>query len=217
MKKIKSRELSVKKLVKALFIVLSGIVVITVVLVGLFFGYLSYKGHQDSIKETQIHKKFHEEVAKIPNFEVKSFKLWEGDSIVEIKVKDKGTVRFWYGIDGIPRIDSIDKYSTSYDCFNIDSQGNKQSYAFTKGLVLDKNSIFKQWFPFEVNTLKDLDMRYNDIIKILETFQKNLTKVEYKDNWGIRKVVGQPNSDFAVRPDKNKNDITCYLFTQSTY
>jgi hypothetical protein len=217
MKTVKGTNPALKKVLKLLFIVLAGLVVVTALLICLFFGYMTYKAHQDKAKEEKIDVKFHQEVSQTPSIQVKSFKLWEGDSIVELEVKNKGTVMMWYGLDGTPRLDRIGNFSTSYDCFNVDNQGNKKSYAFTTGLILDKDSAFQKWFPFEVNNLNDLVLRYDDIIKILETFPKNPSKVEHKDSWGTREVVGQSNNDFVVRPDKNKSNVACDLFSQSAY
>lgn len=217
MKATEQKNFSLKRVLKPLLIIVVGLVVIGALLIGLFFGYIAYTAHQDKVKEDKIDIKFHQEVSQTPNVQVKSFKLWEGDSIVELDIKDKGTVRMWYGVDGVPRIDNIGKYSTSYDCFNVDAQGNKKSYAFTSGLVLDNDSAFKKWFSFEVNNLNDLVVKYDDIIKVLESFPKNPTRVKHKDSWGTREVVGQSNNDFVVKPDKNKVNVTCDLFTQTGY
>ena len=76
--------------------------------------------------EKQIDIKFHKEILKVPQLKVVSFKLWEGDSIVQAEIEKKGIIMFWYGIDGVPRIDSIGHYSTSYECFYVNSKGEKE-------------------------------------------------------------------------------------------
>ncbi len=176
-----------------------------------FVIYFRLQGLEDEKLEKIIDQKFHQEASQVPELKVKSFKLWEGDSMVEAEVLDKGTVYFWYGIDGVPHIDRINKYSSSWECFYIDNKGKKTNYAYTRGLVLDKESDFKKWFPFEVNSLKELVQRYDDIQKVLATFPKNPETIPFHDRSGDRDVVKKSNPEFILK-DKLKENVYCDLF-----
>ena len=143
------------------------------IIIFLVIAYIVYWSIDYAIKEGIVDKKFHKEVLQVPQVNVTFFNLWEGDARVNAEIKDKGFVAFWYGTDGVPRIVRIKKFLTEFECFNVDGEGNKIGYGHTRNLELVKNSKFKQWFPFEVNNLKDLVNKYDEIVQILDTFPKN--------------------------------------------
>jgi hypothetical protein len=122
------------------------------------------------VEEQIINQKFHAEVKQYPQIHVNNFMLWEGDSRVDITIKNKGRVTMWYGVDGVPRIEYIGNFGTMFGCFYVDKNGKNQESAYTTDLWLDKTSPYKKWFSFEVNTLGDLVNHYDDITKILTTF-----------------------------------------------
>lgn len=161
--------------------------------------------------EKKINQEFHREIINIPQLQVTSFKLWERDSIVQATVADKGKMVFWYGRDGVPRINSIGSYSTSYDCFIL-SNGRKTGYAFSMNLVLNEESKFHKWFPFEVNTLKDLVDRYDAIIDILRTFPQKPIMVSFTDISGVRQVVQNPNPEYVLLEQSRGKEVACDLF-----
>lgn len=155
----------------------------------------------DKRDEEIIDKKFHAEVAAIPQIKVNRFFLWEGDSHADITIANKGSVFFWYGKDGVPRIEGIGSYPIPFVCYYVDTQGNKTNYAYNMPLVLDKKTtLYKKWFLFEVNNLNDLVSRYDDIIQALNTLPKNPEMVDFKDSWGKRSVVKNPNPNFILKP-----------------
>ena len=101
--------------------------------------------------------------------------------MVTVDVENKGEVRFWYGKDGVPRIDNLGQYSTFYTCFYVDKNGKKTDYAFDTGLVLNKEGEYAKWFNFQVNNLKDLVEKYDSISAVLATFPKNPETIPFED------------------------------------
>lgn len=159
----------------------------------------------DKYYEFIIDKKFHTEVRNIPQMTVTKFMLWEGDSMVNLNIEGKGPVSFWYGINGVPRIQAIGPYPIPFVCFYVDNQNKKIGYAYDTALVLDKNTkLYEKWFPFQVNNLQDLVDKYDEIIRVLGTFPKDPEMVEFEDKtWGKRLVVKNPNPDFILRQRPN--------------
>lgn len=151
--------------------IIGGIIVFIIFLFGLFAitVFALFYNPEQKQAEKLIEKKFYQEVSQLPQLKVNSFSLWEGDSIVLAEVEGKGMVNFWYGKSGYPRIMTIDSVETSSYCYYADTN----EYAYTTSLTLYKGSKFQQWFPFEINNLKDLVDRYNDIVAVLKTFRSS--------------------------------------------
>lgn len=168
----------------------------------------------DKYFEIIIDKKFHAEVKNIPQITITKFMLWEGDSMVDLNIEGKGSTSFWYGVDGVPRIEAIGPYPIPFVCFYVDDQGNKTGYVYDTALVLDKNTkLYEKWFPFKVNNLQDLVDKYDSIIKVLGTFPKNPEMVEFEDKtWGKHLVLKNPNPDFNLKDKHNGKDIACDLY-----
>lgn len=180
-----------------------------ILLVGFFLvGDQILNKHEEKI----IQNKFQQEIAQVPELSVKSFKLWEGDSIVVAEVKNKGEVQFWYGENGIPRLDRINGTTTSYDCFFVNEKGEKIGYVFTKGLILNEGSAFKKWFPVEINNLQDLVHNYDQVVAVLHTFPRNSTFKAFEDSWGTRDVLVTSNPDFTVIEQYRGKTVYCDLF-----
>lgn len=203
-----------KNIVLLLLKIVGIFVVLAFVSILIFISYFKIKAYKDSQIEKQIDLKFHQEVVQIPQMKIKSFKLWEGDSIVEAEIENKGSVMFWYGKDGVPRIERIGSYSTSYDCFYVNDKGEKKSYAFTTGLVLDSNSNFGKWFPFKVHNLKDLAEKYDSIVQVLDRFPKNPAEVNFKDNWGERQVLKESDLEYTLTQELHGKKVQCDLFSR---
>lgn len=167
----------------------------------------------DKYYESIIDKKFHQEVSTISQIKVKRFMLWEGDSMVDLDIQDRGVVSFWYGIGGVPIIQAIGLYYIPFVCFYVDNQGNKTGYAYDTLLGLDKNNKYQKWFPFQVNNLQDLVDKYDEIIRVLETFPKNPEMVEFEDKtWGTQRVLKNPNPNFTLIDRYKGKDIACDLY-----
>jgi len=131
---------------------------------------------------------------------------------VTAEVENKGEVRFWYGLNGLPRIENIGPYSTTYYCFYVDSLGKKIGYAYDIDLDLDKGGAFAKWFPFQIHNLKDLVENYNNILGVVATFPKNPETVPFEDSWGKRTVIKQSNPNFTVKQQSQGKEVWCDLF-----
>lgn len=189
-------------------LLISILVLIPLIIIGLV-GASWYWGFQDSRNEKIIDKEFHQDIKKYPTIKVKTFKLWEGDSMVTLDIPQKGEVSFWYGVDKVPRIESIGKYTTLFTCFNINKNREKVSYAYDYDLWLDSRSPYTKWFHFQVNTIGDLLHYYNDIRHVLKTFPQNPPLVDFHDGYGERKVLKNLDLNFQIKP---KNNIVCDLY-----
>lgn len=200
-----------KNTLLGLIVVASAISLLFLIKFGAILGLIAFLNYNDARKEKIIDQKFHQEVAQIPEIKVKSFKLWEGDSIVILDIKNKGEVYLWYGEDGVPRIESLEKYSTSYTCFYVDEKGKKTGYVYDINLGLRKDNAYAKWFPFHVTNLKELVNRYDDIVKIVATFPKDPKTIPFKDSWGTRDVIEKSNPNFVVKESLFWREIWCDL------
>jgi len=173
-----------------------------------FFVYLDFKYKQD---EKIIDQKFHQEILRVPQMKITSFQLWEGDSMVTAEIENKGEVKFWYGLDGVPRIDNIDGHSTMYTCFYVDPNGKKIGYAYDTELSLKNNGQFTKWFPFEINNLSGLVERYDEIEKVLVSFPVISETVPFKDMTGERQVLEKSDPNFVVKQQLFGREVWCDL------
>lgn len=187
---------------------------LVLLLIGSFAGWLWWKGQRDKKIEQVILKEFYADVKNNPEITVKRFMLWEGDSIADIDIKDKGHVNMWYGDDNVPIISTIGDYSTSFGCYYVDKNNKKLESVYSLDLDLDHDSEFRKWFPFEVNTLKDLVVNYDDIIAVLKTFPSNPELIEFKDKSGQHYVRKTPDRDFMITTSYNNRQVQCDLYTQ---
>jgi hypothetical protein len=185
-------------------------VIIAICFIAALPAYIGFWFLRNWYDEKIIDHKFHQDITQYPNVKVTKFMLWEGDSMVTIEIPKKGTVRFWYATDQVPRIDAIGKYETSFDCFNIDSEGNKK-YVYSTGLWLSNSNPYTKWFSFTVETIGDLIAHYNDIIKVLDTFPKNPKTVDVHFSGGEREMLVKSNPDFILKPE-GKNSPVCDLY-----
>ena len=166
----------------------------------------------DRKAEKNIGLKFHQEISNIPEIKVNSFKLWEGDSIVDMEILNKGNVHLWYGRNSVPRIDSIGGIGISQVCYYIDRNGTNIGYAGDVSLTLDKDHYYKKWFPFDVLNLQDLVNKYDEIKKVVSTFPKNPeTEIFHDKLWGDRYVVKNPDPNFIVYRKIDNKEVACDL------
>lgn len=166
------------------------------------------------IKEKIIDREFHSDIKQFPDIKIAKFMLWEGDSMVTLDIPNKGRVSFWYGVDRIPRIESIGKYYTNnFTCFKIDNNGKKVNYAYNVGLDLDSQTKeFRKWFPFQVNSIKDLINNYTNIVKILETFPQNPPLIDFNGDSGNRKIRKNPDENFMIKNPYGSKQVVCDLY-----
>ncbi len=177
----------------------------------LFTALIIYFFTREYIEEQIISQEFSQDSKQFANIHIDSFMLWEGDSRVDITIKNKKKVSFWYGIDKIPRIESIGSYNTSYDCFYIDSHHKKLEYAYTQGLTLDSNT-FTKWFPFKIRSLKDLIMHYDDIVSILKTFPQKPPLTTFDENSSMRQIRKNPDPAFILNTRETAKHVECDLY-----
>lgn len=188
--------------------------ILVILLIGSFAGWFWWNVQRDKKIEQVIQKEFYADVKNNPEITVNRFMLWEADSIVDIDIKDKGNVNMRYGDDNVPIISSIGDYSTSYGCYFVDENNKKTESVYSMDLDLSKDSKFRKWFPFEVNTLNDLVARYDDIIAVLKTFPQNPEQVKFNDKSGERYVRKIPDFDFMISTSFNNRPVQCDLYTQ---
>lgn len=191
--------------------IILGMVGLVVIFYLILFGWMKIKSIKDHEIEKRVDIKFHQEIVNVPEVKVDSFQLWEGTSILNAEIKNK-KVFLWYSESGIG-IARIEPYTTSWDCFYIEDEGTRKSYAGGVVLELGKDSPYKKWFPFEVNNLRDLVNKHDQIVKILATFPKNPEMGIFHDRWwGDRQMVKNPNPDFVVHQKIDGKDAICDLF-----
>lgn len=189
--------------------------VIPLIFIGLFFGYMKYLDVQYKVREKIITKLFTEDIKQFPEIILTNFTLWEGDSMVSLEIPNKGKINFWYGTDKLPRIDSIDTYDTTYDCFYVDTKGQKTNYVYDMQLILDNQSHFKQWFPFQVISLKDIVEKYDEIIAILKTFPQDPPLIPFEDRYGKRHVRLKPDEKYMIKTAFNGKPVVCDLYNRT--
>ena len=107
-------------------------------------------------------QKFINEIINIPEASGKIRNTFEGGTLADIEILNKGSITVMYGLFGLEYVRHIDKFDTVFICPENPSIGI--------GFGLGKNSKFKKWFPFEVNNLQELINRYDDIVAVLDTF-----------------------------------------------
>lgn len=192
--------------------IIIGLAVFLLLIIAALPAYLFFLNIKYKYKEKIIDREFHQEVQKLPEIKVKKFKLWEGDSMAELEIANKGTVNIWYGVSKIPQIVTINDFFTSFDCFYVDNNGNKKNYAYTLDLSLEPQSMFSRWFPFQVNSLGDLVNKYEDIINILKTFPQNPPMVNLSDPSGNRKILKSSNPNFEIKTVDRNKPVSCDLY-----
>jgi hypothetical protein len=191
-----------------------GIIVVFILFAGCIATYFFIWQFTNIRDEKIIDKKFHDEVSTLPQIKVDQFMLWEGDSHAEITIGGKGKASFWYGKDGIPSIESVGSYSTSYECDFFDSMGQKTGYAFNTSLILSPNSPFLKWFPFQVNNLQELITHYDDIINIVSTFP-NYPNTSLRDDSKEKSDIFVSNQDFTFKQLFRGKQVQCNLYKLS--
>lgn len=141
-----------KIILKKVGITLSAIFISMIAIVALILKF------QDSYTE----QKFLKEVATIPEVKGKIRNTFEGGTLADIQIPNKGSVTIMYGLFGLEYIRRVGQYDTVFICPEDKSVGI--------GFGLVKDSKFQKWFPFEVNNLQELVNHYDDIVAILSTF-----------------------------------------------
>ena len=141
-----------KSLLKIVSIVLTVLFLSMVVIIALTLKF------QDGYAEN----KFRSEIATISGINSKIRNTFEGGTLADIQIPNKGTITVVYGIAGLEYITHIDKFDTTFVCPEDQSVGI--------GFSLRKNNKFQKWFPFQVNNLKELVNHYDDIVTVLNTF-----------------------------------------------
>ncbi len=180
-----------------------------------FYVFLFFHFESSKKVEKMIDKKFHEELAQVPELKVEFFQLWDGDSIVHAEVKGKGPVNFWYGERGVPRIVGFGGYQVPGRCLYTDEKGERVKYGFHSMLVLDNDTPYKKWFPFEVNNLRDLVDRYDDIAAVLNKFptKPEMTSIDIGTG-SNQEMVKNPNPDYVLKYQDNGRNVHCDLFRE---
>lgn len=107
-------------------------------------------------------QKFIKEMTSIPGAKGIIRNTFEGGTLADIEIPNKGRVTIMYGLLGLEYIRHIGNFDTTFICPEDDGIG--------VGFGLGKNSKFQKWFPFEVNNIKELVNHYDDIVTILKTF-----------------------------------------------
>ncbi len=107
-------------------------------------------------------QKFLKEMATIPEATVKIRNTFEGGTLADIQILNKGSVSVMYGLFGLEHIRRIGKFDTVLIC--------PEDRGIGIGFSLGKNSQFKKWFPFEIDSLQELVNHYDEIVAVLDTF-----------------------------------------------
>lgn len=107
-------------------------------------------------------RKFLKEVATIPEIKGDIRNTFEGGTLADIQIPNKGSVTIMYGLFGLEYIRRVGQFDTVFICPEDKSIGI--------GFGLVKDSKFQKWFPFEVINLQELVNHYDDIVAILNTF-----------------------------------------------
>lgn len=194
---------------------LLAVVILVLLVVSTIIGYIIYTNYRYSREEKIIEQRFYEETAQLPSITIDRFMLWEGDSMATIDIEGKGSVSMWYGINGIPRIQGIGGLNTETECFYVDGNDNKTKYAHSTSMVITNESDFSRWFSFEVNSLSDLIIHYDDIVSVLGTFPRNVQLVSLTDSFGTREVRAESDSDFIIRKEYLGKPIVCDVFIKN--
>lgn len=132
-------------------------------------------------------QKFKREVAIIPGISAKIRNTFEGATLADIQIPNKGTLTVIYGFSGLEYITHIDKFDTTFIC--------PEDQGIGIGFSLTKNSKFKKWFDFEVNNLKDLVKHYDDIVD------------------GLNKLPHSPDPDYTIMMKNYRGkSVTCSIY-----
>ncbi len=192
--------------------IIFALIIFLIVIVAAIPAYFAIWSFKNNYNEKIIDREFHKDISQYPNVKTTKFTLRDGGSMVTLDIPEKGQVSFWYGVDRVPRIQSIGRYNTSFTCFNVDKNGKKVSYAYDTSLWLDATSPYAKWFTFKVNTIGDLINRYSDIETVLNTFPKNPELVDFNDSWGERQIVERSNPNFLLKPNNGQESPVCDLY-----
>ncbi len=141
--------INIFKIIRVLLIGCLAMLIATIIFIAKF---------QDQYSE----QKFLNEMATIPEATGKIRNTFEGGTLADIEVFNKGIVTVMYGLFGLEHIRRIGKFDTVLIC--------PEDRGIGIGFNLGKNSQFKKWFPFEVNSLQELVNHYDEIVAVLDTF-----------------------------------------------
>jgi hypothetical protein len=168
----------------------------------------------DQYTERQIARGAAQEVAQIPGVRILRFMPWEGDSLIDIEIEDKGKVKFWYGKNGVPRIWEIGPHTVDFTCFFVDGSGQRERYAYNQSLILDDQSKFDAWVPIRARSITELIERYDEIVESVAKFPEfprtGVTKIN--DQSGIRDVIVNPDPNFVLHTELNGRKVSCDLY-----
>jgi hypothetical protein len=196
----------------------TGIILSLLLLVLLYFGsaigvYL-LKHRNDPVIEKETEAEIRAEVAKFPNVTIKNLVKWEGDTINEIEIADKGKISFWYRKGDAPRIEGLtlvsgQTYATSFQCEK--NNNGRRSYAYTTDLKLTKDQPLYHLFNFEVKTIKDLITNFDKIYEVVKTFPKMPQTVKMQESGGTYELVASPDPKYSFH-NKFQPESTCYYY-----
>lgn len=187
--------------------------------------YIKYK-YVCPQNEQKINQEFYEEIAKTPGIVVEKFSTFDCDGWADLNINNKGSASIFYSGKGKISIKGVPGYSTSFTCYNIDTDGRPTRYVADLTLQLTEESPYKRWFPFKIESLEDLAVNYDQMIDSLEKLPKNPEMVQFKDSWGDRQIVKNPNPDYRLYtklpsgwpflPQILTTEVACDLYTISS-
>ncbi|MBI3887681.1 hypothetical protein HY310_01265 [Candidatus Microgenomates bacterium] len=148
------------------------------------------------------------ESSLVPEIKINSHSfMGEGGALhVQFEVGGKGSSSLVYGINGMYGIENLGNYKTWYDCFYINSNGERTGYASATELFAWRDGTFKKWFPFEIKNLKELVENYDATVNILKTLPANPIN---SGNMAEREKIRKPNPDYVFYGKMNDKNVSC--------
>lgn len=174
------------------------------------------------IKEKNIAKRFSKEMETTEGLIVENFDTYDCDGWANVQIEGKGKALIFYDENGNVSVRGITSYPTSFVCYYVDSNEKPTRYAGNFVLWLDKDSPYEKWFPFEINNLQDLVLRYDDIVDSMEKLPKNPELVDFEDRFEKRNVLKNYDENFRLYWKASpywfdhfnilKKDVACDLY-----
>lgn len=122
---------------------------------------------KDVAEGKTVKAKLYKELTQFPEIQLYQEPWWDkGELHVWTQIKDKGTVIFWYTKNGA--INGFLQYGDYFPDVNCVATTAEYSTFFN----IAKDHEFKQLFPYEINTIKDIIDRYDQTIQIFSTLTK---------------------------------------------
>lgn len=196
-----------KALTLSIVLILSLSLIITLAIINSLVG--DYRAESEAID------KFFVELRENPELTVTFFKPIEGRILADLNVEDKGSTKVFYSQYGIEGLYSFNDQFADVDCFYVDENDDKTKYAYTESLRIGKDSEFYKWFPFEIETLRDLVDHYDDVKSSLDSLPHNPPLTDFNDSSGQRQIRAKSDPEFTISKVFNGKSIVCDLYTVS--